>query len=415
MSASDPSSPAAGRAPVGLALAAFLLAALAVLPGCLGFLVFTHTLTATPAGAWFVYVAAIPLYALSALLLLAAFILARRRRSRLRWVVLSAVAFGGVSLFGFLMHTGFLFRPVTQPEYVSLDEAIHRFGESEPIVGVLDGEGRPYAYIARLARRPHIVQQPEGDAPFMMSHCILANSSMAYALDPDAPPPHISISSVLANNLIYYDHGTKNTVQQVYNCSLDGRDRLTSLPTVTTTLAAWQTLYPESKVWVRPREWRDTFYLKLLARASVIDQQSPDLVYPLQRPADPRLPLKAYVMGVQSGDESCAYPLDALVRDGVLQDDFAGRPLVFFASSDGEFVQLYSRRVPGDGRVLNFTALPDGSAIRDGETGSRWDVAGRCIAGELRGTRLAPVPHYSRIFWCVWADFSPKSEVRPRS
>ncbi len=48
-------------------------------------------------------------------------------------------------------------------------------------------------------------------------------------------------------------------------------------------LSTWKSLYPESKVWVRPKEWRDFFYLKLLSRADVIDPASPVMFYALQQ------------------------------------------------------------------------------------------------------------------------------------
>lgn len=394
-----------------LALTAALLTAFAVLPGCLGVLKFTYRFAATPAGAWFMYVGAIPLHIVATIMLTVALIMARR--SGAPWLVpgLATASYVGVSVFGFFMHTGFMFRPVALPDYVTLDAAIARFGPKETVVGVLDSRGMPYAYVARLARRPHIVQQPEGPVPFMMSHCILANSSMAYAVEPGTPPPRISISSVIANNLVFYDHDRHNTVQQIYNCAIDGRDRLPVLSTVTTSLAAWRSLYPDSRVWVRPLEWRDAFYLKFLARGSVIDPSSPDLVYPLQRPADPRLPLKSSVMGLQFGDAARAYPAAVLARDRVTQEEIGGQPVVFLASEDGEFVQLFSRRRPDGQGVLRFKLAPNGGHFLDEETGSIWDAAGRCSAGPLRDVQLAAIPHYSRIFWCVWADFFPHTSV----
>ena len=394
-----------------LALAATLLAALAVLPGCLGVLKFTYRIAATPAGAWFMYVGAIPIYIAATIMLAVALILARR--SGVPWLVpgLAAASYAGVSLFGFFMHTGFMFRPVAQPDYVTFDAAIARFGPKEPVVGVLDSRGMPYAYVARLARRPHIVQQPEGHVPFMMSHCIHANSSMAYAVEPGAPSPRISISSVIANNLVFYDHGRHRTVQQIYNCAIDGRDQLPILPSVTTTLAAWRSLYPDSRVWVRPVEWRDTFYVKFLARGSVIDPSSPDLVYPLQRPADLRLALKSSVMGVQFGPTARAYPAEALAGARVTEEEIDGQPVVFLASEDGAFIQLLSRRRPDGQGVLRFKLAADARTFLDEETNSTWDAAGRCHAGPLRGAQLAAIPHYSRIFWCVWADFFPHTSV----
>jgi len=149
---------------------------------------------------------------------------------------------------------------------------------------------------------------------------------------------------------------------------------------------------PDSRVWVRPLEWRDAFYLKFVARGSVIDPSSPDLVYPLQRPADPRLPLKSSVMGVQFGDSARAYPAEVLARPRVTQEEIGGQPVVFLAGEDGEFIQLLSRQRPDGQGVSRFKVAPYGGHLLDEETGSIWDAAGRCSAGPLRGVQFAAIP-----------------------
>ncbi|MCI0536635.1 MAG: DUF3179 domain-containing protein, partial [Verrucomicrobiales bacterium] len=311
-------------------IAAVVLAAIAVFPGSLGFLAFTHEFTATAAGAFFAHTLAWWIWLIGLGLLGAALCSTRIRRANRIATALGVCGFAVISAYGFLMHTSFLFRPVKQPEYVTLEEAIRRFGEKEPVIGVIGADGAAFAYVARLARRPHVVFQPEG-APFIMSHCVLSNSSMAYRAGPEFRPEDIKISSVLANNLVFYEAGTHCSFQQIYNASMDRSRTLASLPTITTTLSAWQRLYPEAKVWVRAREWRDTFYLKLLARASVIDQNNPDLVYPLVRPADPRLPLKAHVMGVMVKGDSRAYPAGLFREHRLVADTVGDEPVVFFA------------------------------------------------------------------------------------
>jgi hypothetical protein len=329
------------------------------------------------------------------------------------WTTLAAAAFvAGVSVFGFLMHMRFMFKPVTAPLYLSVDDAIARFGEDEEVTGVIDRSGRAWAYVARLARRPHLVYQNDGEAPFVMSHCILSHSSMAYELDERFTGRGVYVTSVLANNLVFYDRSNGCTVLQIENKARDDSLALKTLPTMMTSLGTWKRYYPESKVWYRPREWRDTFYLKLLARASVIDPASSDLVYPLERAADERLPLKSYVMGVHLEGEAKAYPLDAFREAPFVEDVVGGEPIGFFADETADFVQLYSRRL-GE-RTLDFRAAGPGR-FEDRGTGSTWTVTGECVAGELAGERLEPVPHYNKIFWCVWADFFPATDVHEQA
>ena len=245
----------------------------ALMPGSLGILSFTHNIAAHPVGAWFIYKLSAVLFVLSLIILTYTLF---KLKGFYKWAIL--LGFLGICTYGFFMHTSFMFKPIKAPKYISLEKAYQLFGEEEGVTGVLDREGTPYAYITKLQRRPHIIYQTVGGAPFISTHCILANSSMAYELNKEFAEPQICISSVTANNLVFFDKSNNRSYQQIFNESSDGRHRLKLLPTIMTTLGVWKKYYPESKVWVRDKDWRDSFYLKFLARKSVIDQSSPDLI-----------------------------------------------------------------------------------------------------------------------------------------
>ena len=62
-----------------------------------------------------------------------------------------------------------------------------------------------------------------------------------------------------------------------------------------------------------------------------------------------------------------------------------------------------------NGMSLTFEARE--GEIVDRETGSKWDVLGRAVAGRLKGASLAPVVH-GNDFWFSWVAFHPDTEVR---
>ena len=390
-----------------LAILAVLLTAVAVLPGTLGILMLTNRIAASPAGARYIY-------SQSGLLLVAALAMIiyalYRNAAADDYTVLvtgSAVAVVLLLLYGFLMHAKLLFRPVKDPVFISLDEAIGKFGPDEEIVGVVDNDGKPFAFVARLARRPHIVYQPEGDAPFIMTHCILAHSSMSYALEGNFEKPDITITAALANNMVFYEKNNRCSVVQIHN-RLEGRnDPLSTVPTVMTSLRTWQRLYPDSPVWMRSREWRDTFYLKMLARADVIDPASPVMVYPLQHELDQRLPMKSLVLGVMSGGEARAYPAVVVADHEVINDSVGATPLTIFCFED--YMQVFDRRVVG--ATLTFEKAKQGPGFVDRETGSEWSMTGTCTTGKHFGTQLVAIPHYNKIFWFVWSDYFPNCDI----
>ena len=240
-----------------------------------------------------------------------------------------------------------------------------------------------------------------------MTHCILAHSSMSYALEGNFRKPDITITAALANNMVFYEKSNRCSVVQIHN-RLEGRnDPLPTVPTVMTSLGTWQKLYPDSPVWMRPKEWRDTFYLKMLARADVIDPSSPVMVYPLQHELDKRLPMKSFVLGVLVSGQSRTYPADIVADHRVINDQLGDTPLVIFCVDD--YMQIFDRRIVG--ATLTFDPTEQGSGFVDRETGSEWSPTGKCTTGKHHGTQLVAIPHYNKIFWFVWSDYFPNIAI----
>lgn len=111
-----------------------------------------------------------------------------------------------------------------------------------------------------------------------------------------------------------------------------------------------------------------------------------------------------YVLGVVLEGEAKAYYYEDVSRLGLVNDSFAGLPIVIW--SDETSLQAYIRQV--DGRTLTFELVE--GLVTDRETGSSWNLArGHAVAGPLRGTALQPVPRSSAFDW-AWRDFYPHSE-----
>lgn len=391
-----------------LALLAVLLIAVSVLPGTLGVLMLTNRIAASPAGARYIYSQS-GLLIVAALLLLAYTGYQSAMAGTYSILVIGSMAAVAILLiYGFLMHAKLLFKPVRKPVFISIDAALEKYGPDEEVVGVIDKTGKPFAFVARLARRPHIVYQTKGDAPFIMTHCILAHSSMSYAMEGNFSNPDITITAALANNMVFYEKSSRCSVVQINNRLEGCNDPLTTVPTVMTSLKTWKDLYPDSPVWMRPVEWRDIFYLKLLARADVIDPKSSVIVYPLQNPLDERLSMKSQVLGILSASKSRAYPIEAVAERGIINDTLGEMQLAIFCQDD--FMQVFDRSIDDD-TILIFRKSDDGNSIVDMESGSEWSVTGECKSGPYAGRQLSPIAHYNKIFWYVWSDYFPGGEV----
>ena len=101
--------------------------------------------------------------------------------------------------------------------------------------------------------------------------------------------------------------------------------------------------------------------------------------------------------------------------------DLAGRPLVIlwkagqssalegrtvFDGTDVGSVGVFDPVV--DGRTLTFSA--DGEGFVDAGTGSRWDITGSAVSGELAGTSLELIAHLDT-FWFAWATYRPGTSL----
>ncbi len=392
-----------------LFIAATALCALAVMPGSLGVLALTNDLAAGTRGARFIY------RRIGVTLIASAVVLTigvRQASSTDGFSILTlaaTAAYLGILVFGYVMHTSLMFQPIRKPTFISIDAAIQRFGPDEEVIGVTDGAGQPFALVTRLARRPHIVHQPEGNAPFVMTHCILSHSSMGYAAEGSFHQPEFSVAAALANNLVIYDRKNDCAISQIQSRSRDDNLTPVALPTVATSLKSWQALYPETTVWIRPFTWRDTFFLKALSRGDIINPASSKLLYPLQRPRDTRLGLKSMVVGVRVGEASKAYPLPVFEHRKIINDTIGDRAVLVASAFDGDYIQVFDRDL--DGATLTFKNADDGEGFVDEETGSRFSPDGRCVSGAYEGRGLRAIPHFNKIFWFPWADYFPETDV----
>ncbi len=392
-----------------VAIVAVLLCALAILPGTLGILMLTNKIAADAAGARLIYQHSIKVLIFSAILMLFA-IYQALSAGPLSWLfIATVVVYGGVCVFGYLMHARLLFKPVRKPTFISVNEAMEKFGPEEEVVGVFDPSGKPFAFVTKLARRPHIVYQPEGNNPFIMTHCILSHSSMAYEMEGKFKQPDIIITAAMANNMVFYERSNQCAMTQMHNRPKGMDTELKLLPTISVSLGTWQSLYPDSKVWLRAKDWRDSFYLTILARADVIDPKSPVLVYPLQHKLDERLPMKSFVLGLEIENQYRAYPQSVFDSEQLIHDELGSTSLLVVAAKQNDYLQIFDRNVGG--QTLTFSAAQTKEQFRDNETGSEWNVQGMCIAGDYEGTQLIRIPHYNKIFWFVWADYHPETTI----
>ena len=123
---------------------------------------------------------------------------------------------------------------------------------------------------------------------------------------------------------------------------------------------------------------------------------------------DNRLKDKTLVIGVLSGTDRKAYPLDKTIWESkeknawnLIQDVISKTPIIVYHNPDQYATGVWDRRLP-DGTTLTFPSPTEGHYATDSE-GREWNL--------LTGTgsedqQLTALPHVN-IYWFAWADFYP--------
>src|SRR5262249_43971478 len=113
-------------------------------------------------------------------------------------------------------------------------------------------------------------------------------------------------------------------------------------------------------------------------------------------PADARMAPAAPVLGVVDGKHARAYPLERLVKAGLLRETVKGKDRVVLwfkpTRTAAAYQSLAAPPVVEAGKPRPVTLAINRKVAEapfiDKETGSRWDIAGRAITGPLKGWTL---------------------------
>ena len=182
-------------------------------------------------------------------------------------------------------------------------------------------------------------------------------------------------------------------------------DKLTPVPTMQCDWGWWLDHYPDTVA----------YHMYVKYQSTEEPKRSDDSRKSRGKP-DPRLAGEELVLGVSAG-KAKAYPLATLRKVKVLHDTIDARRIVALYHERTRTAAAYdpTANPPKPGprpRPLTLTATVKGApaAFRDKETGSHWDIAGRCVAGELTGWTLAWLDGVE-VKWFAWSAEHPATGV----
>lgn len=217
-------------------------------------------------------------------------------------------------------------------------------------------------------------------------------------------------AGVVGGNEVFRDVETGSRWQQSSLEAISGPlkgERLELYPFLLTSWEEWLRLHPDTLV-LKPRPgYAERIAAKnaQLRRGFPLAKSAPDDV--LRR--DDRLKAYTKVIGLTVGGASRAFPLDALDRVRVINEELAGQPILVVHQPKSETTTAFIARA--NGTRLTFTeANPLATELIDRETRSRWDAYGSCTSGTLKGRQLEMLimePEY----WFAWSEFHPNTTI----
>jgi hypothetical protein len=273
---------------------------------------------------------------------------------------------------------------------------------------------------------------------FLVPFRVISDSYGVFVYDPDA-----GFARGFAPSYDFRFHGWRNGVMvlrhqdgTLYSAltglAFDGPKkgaRLQPIPTLVSEWGRWLEQYPNAVAYHMFDKYKPVDLPTAESDDSAKSRTTPD----------PRLAPQMEVFGVWTGKTARAYPIAALEKAGCLTDQVDGQPLLIVWEPKTRTAAAY-RPVATQPRKFRGPApdahgisphddgvpLPMGAAIlpsrkltlkpgdagrmRDQETNSIWDVAGRAVEGELKGWTLEWVDGL-QVKWFAWAAEYPNTTI----
>jgi hypothetical protein len=276
---------------------------------------------------------------------------------------------------------------------------------------------------------------------FLAPYRVISDSYGVFAFDPDA-----GYARGFAPSYEFRFHGWRNGVMvmrhkdgTLYSCltgvAFEGPKkgtRLTPIPSLVSEWGYWLEKYPGAVAYHMFDKYQPVELPTKENADSRMSRGEPD---PRLRPDDP-------VLGVWTGEAARAYPISLLERRGLLSEEVGGKPLLILWEPKTKSASAYrpvasqprkfkapepdasgvskpdegvpvppgAPVVPPRTVTLELAPAPAAGLFRDAETKSLWDVAGRCVEGELKGWTLEWVDSV-QAKWFAWAAEYPGTTV----
>ena len=294
--------------------------------------------------------------------------------------------------------------PLVDPRWLAAKDAAHMLAD-DPVLGFELG-GKAWALPWWIMKNHHIANLELGGKPLLVTLCEACSSGAAFDPVIDGKRHTFRLEGLYNGTIMPIDYETGSRWTGFTGESIQGPLKgrvMERLSLFQCTWQEWLDLHPDTLVPDGEGESRTGHGEGHFPGGPIVAPRFRALLSHI----DTRLPHYELVLGVMAGGHARAYPLARLEEKGrVLNERLGTADIVVFNRPGTWMAGAYERTL--DGRSLTFRA--DGDVVRDEETGSRWEISGRCVEGPLAGRQLKYL-HSGVEEFHIWGAFHPGTEV----
>jgi hypothetical protein len=294
-------------------------------------------------------------------------------------------------------------QPLNDPVWTDVYDHLR---DDDPVLGLYLGR-RAWALPWWIMKNPHVANLAFDDRPVLVTLCPMCSSASAFRAEVEGQPLFFRVRGQYNGTILLEDRSTDSLWSPFTGVALAGAMRGAVLERIPLSLCLWSewlAMHPTTMVLFAEQASRE--------RRGNASPGSPGITREfratLVRPLDERLPHNTLVLGVESGANARAYPLEALARIGPVLNDSLGGAEMVVRCRPGTFQALAFHRRVGE-RVLVFGYCETGG-VYDEQTGSVWNEMGEAVSGPLAGTQLVYLESGVGE-WYEFAAYHPDTEI----
>lgn len=298
-------------------------------------------------------------------------------------------------------------KPLNEPADWRSEGDYSHMRPDDPVLGVYR-DGKAWALPWWVMKNHHVANVMLDGQPILVTLCEVCSSSSAFLANPNGQPHNFRLAGLYNGTNLITDLETGSLWNPFAGEAISGPKqgvRLARIPLAQCQWREWIEMHPGSLVLWNEQKQRE-------GHGSAQSPGSPgmgaDMRETLLRPIDKRMEHNTLVLGVEGDGNGHAFELTALDKAGpVLHATVDGNDIVILHLPGSLHALAYLPEL--NGKPLRFT-WDAGRIITDEATGSQWNFAGECYAGELAGNRLEYVSSGVEE-WYIWAAYHPSTAI----